>query len=53
MTGIPGAISKFPRSAPLWGPTYEDLAARAAMGWLKNCDFRVTPDNPWEPLGMG
>ena len=23
---VPGAILRFPRSAPLWGPTVEDLA---------------------------
>ena len=36
MTRNPGAISRFPRSAPLWGPTGEDLGIfRPLWGDLK------------------
>ena len=51
MTGVLGAISDFPRSLPLWGPTVEDFAfLGVAMGWVKNCHFRVTSDHPQGPL---
>ena len=31
--GFPGAISKFPTSAPLWGPTTEHLAI-CTLAWV-------------------
>ena len=42
---VTGAIPIFLRSAPLWTPTVEYTHFEAAMGWLKNCDFRLTSDN--------
>ena len=38
MTGVSGAIFKFPKSALLRAPTGEDPAVFGPVGWLKNRD---------------
>ena len=41
MTGVPGAVSDFPRLAPSWGPFGEDFAGR--HGLAQNLRFSFEP----------
>ena len=54
MTGVPGAISDFPKSAPLWGPVGRTEPFLDRHKSLKTRDFGVTYDNPggcWGVVG--
>ena len=46
--GVPGAISKFLKSNPLWGPTNEDLVLSGCMA-EKSKFLGDPPTTPWDP----
>ena len=52
MIGFPGAISRFPRSCPLWGPTVEDLAISGWEGLAEKSRFLGDLQQPPRTLGL-